>query len=157
MILVLLGTQDKSFIRLLKAIDNNIEYINDDIVVQAGHTKFESSNMNVFDFSSKEEFEELVEGADLIITHGGVGSIVDALKKGKKVIAAARLKKYGEHVNDHQLQIIDLFVEMGYILKLDDFNDIIKLIKETEKFKPKKYISTTKNVVKAIDDFIKAI
>ena len=50
MILVLLGTQNNSFIRLLKAIQKNIDnkVIKDNVVVQAGCTKFESKDMKIF-------------------------------------------------------------------------------------------------------------
>ena len=66
---------------------------------------------------SQEDFSNYMQKADLIITHGGVGSIITALNHGKKVIAAPRLSKYGEHVNDHQLQIIKCFEQKNYILK----------------------------------------
>ena len=54
--------------------------------------------------------------ASFIITHGGVGSIISSLKLNKKVIAVPRLSKYNEHVNDHQLQIIEDFDKQGYII-----------------------------------------
>ena len=94
MILVTLGTQDKSFERLLKAIDKEIEKgnIKDKVIVQAGYTKYESPNMKIFDLIPNDEFDKLVSEADLIITHGGVGSILSAIKNNKKVIAAPRLK-----------------------------------------------------------------
>ena len=52
MILVVLGTQDKQFTRLLKAVDKEIEKgnIKDKVVVQAGQTKYESKKMEIFDF-----------------------------------------------------------------------------------------------------------
>ena len=118
MILVTLGTQDKSFKRLLEAIDRQVELgnIKDKIVVQAGCTKYESKNMEIFDLIPMEKFDDLIKSCDLLITHGGVGSIITGLKNDKKVIAAARLEKYKEHTNDHQLQIIENFSNDGYIL-----------------------------------------
>ena len=59
---------------------------------------------------------DFIGKADYIITHGGVGTITDALKLGKKIIAVPRLSKYKEHVNDHQLQIIENFSEKGFIV-----------------------------------------
>lgn len=50
-----------------------------------------------------------------MITHGGTGAIIGAVKKGKKVIAVPRLVKYGEHVDNHQMQIIKQFSEMNLI------------------------------------------
>ena len=54
-------------------------------------------------------------------------------------------------MNDHQLQIIDNFSKEGYILKLDNFDDIDKLIKDSSKFKPKKFKSNTDNMINLID------
>lgn len=156
MILVTLGTQDKSFERLLKAIQKQIDLgiIKDRVVVQAGYTKFNSNDMEIFDLIPIDEFNNLMEQCDLLITHGGVGSIITGLNKGKKVIAAARLSKYREHINDHQLQIIDNFSQSGYILKLDDFDDLGNLLKKVKSFKPKKYNSNAENFRQTIMECI---
>ena len=156
MILVTLGTQDKSFKRLLEAIDKQVELgnIKDKIVVQAGCTKYESKNMEIFDLIPMEKFDDLIKSCDLLITHGGVGSIITGLKNNKTVIAAARLEKYKEHTNDHQLQIIENFSNDGYILGLDNFDELDKVLEKAKTFKPKKYVSNTDKMIKIIEDFI---
>lgn len=156
MIFVTLGTQDKSFHRLLEAIDKAIEKeeIKEKVIVQAGHTKYESKNMEIFDLISPDEFSKLIDECDILITHGGVGSILTAVKKGKKVIAAARLKKYKEHTNDHQKQIIKEFEKEGYLVELKDFNQLGKTLKKIEKFKQKKFKSNTKEMIKLIEDLV---
>lgn len=154
MILVTLGTQDKQFYRILEALEVKLDkhLINDEVIVQAGcSADFKSKYMKIFDLIPMDEFDEMIKKCDLLITHGGVGSIITGLKNNKKVIAAARLSKYNEHVNDHQLQIIDNFSREGYILKLDNFDDIDKLIKDSSKFKPKKFRSNTDNMIDLID------
>ena len=157
MILVVLGTQDKQFTRLLEAVDREIEkgVIKDRVVVQAGQTKYESKNMEIFDLVPSPEFNKLMDEADLVITHGGAGTILTAIKKGKKIIAAARLAKYKEHHNDHQKQIIGEFASRGYLLELTDFKQLGKMIQKMKSFKPKKFESNTKNMIKLIDDYIK--
>ena len=156
MILVTLGTQDKTFERLLKAIQKEIDKgnIKDRVVVQAGSTQFESKDMEIFDLIDRDKFSELIQECDLLITHGGVGSIITGLKNNKKVIAAPRLEKYGEHTNDHQLQIIEKFSNTGLILPLYDFDKLEELLKEINKFKPKKYKSNTNNMIKLIEEYI---
>ena len=156
MILVTLGTQDKEFTRLLKAIDKEIKngVITDKVVVQAGCTKYKSENMEMFDLIPANEFDEYIKKADLIITHGGAGSILTGVKNNKKIIAAARLAKYKEHVNDHQKQIIKEFSEQGYIMELKDFNKLGKLIQKSKSFKPKKFISNTDNMINLVSDYI---
>ena len=123
MIFVTLGTQDKPFTRLLEAIQKQIDagVIKDKVIVQAGYTKFESDDMKIYELINMDEFDKLIKECDILITHGGVGNILTGLKYNKKIIAAARLEKYGEHTNDHQLQIVDKFADEGYILKLSDF------------------------------------
>lgn len=156
MIFVTIGTQDKKFPRLLEAIDKAIERgeIKDKVIVQAGQTKYESKNMEIFDFISPQEFSKLIDECDLLITHGGTGSILTGIKKGKKVIAAARLKKYKEHVNDHQKQIIKEFEKEGYLIELRDFDRIGKVLEKAKKFKQKKFKSNTENMINLIDNLI---
>ena len=135
MILITLGTQDKQFTRLLNVVQNEIDKgnIKDKVIVQAGHTKFESNDMEIFDLIDREKFSNLISECDVLITHGGVGSIITGLQNNKKVIVAPRLAKYDEHMNDHQLQITENFSKAGYILPLyenDDLGKILKDIKE---------------------------
>ena len=82
MILVMLGTQNNSFHRLLEEIDKLINdgQIKEEVVVQAGYTKYESTNMKIFDFISNDELDELEQQASCIITHGGVGSIISSVE-----------------------------------------------------------------------------
>ena len=126
MILVVLGTQDKRFERLLKVVEEAIDQgvIKEEVMVQAGCTVYDSSKMNVVDYVDMTTFEQWMKDCRLLITHGGVGNILTGIKKGKTVIAAARLKKFKEHTNDHQKQIIGEFVKQGYILELKDFGKL---------------------------------
>ena len=159
MIFVTLGTNDNSFERLLKAIDKEIEKgtIKDKVIVQAGCTKYESKNMEILDLIPREEFDRLISECDLLITHGGVGSILTGVNNGKKVIAVPRLAKYKEHGNDHQLQIVDNFSERKYILAVKDLNKLGKTIEKAKTFKPKKFVSNTNNIINMIEDYIDSI
>ena len=156
MILVMLGTQNNSFHRLLEEIDRLIERgkINDEVIVQAGYTKYESQNMKVIDFVSNDEIEKFEQQADYIITHGGVGSIIGSIEKGKKVIAVPRLKQYGEHVNDHQLDIVESFDKLGYIIGITDVSQLEEALQRVKVFEPKKYIQNTGNIIKIVENFI---
>ena len=82
MILVTLGTQDKNFSRLLDAVQKQINNgnIKEEVIVQAGCTKYKSEDMKIFDLLDQEEFKRLISECDLLITHGGVGSILTGLK-----------------------------------------------------------------------------
>ena len=161
MILVLLGTQNNSFHRLLEKIDELIEkkVINEKVVVQARHTKYESKNMQIFSLIPQEELEKYQEKADLIITHGGVGSIVSSIKLGKKVIAIPRLHQYQEHVNDHQKQIVKSFSKKGYIIGINDVEELEEAIYKAHEFIPNKYETREgeNRIIKIIEQFIENI
>lgn len=156
MIFVTLGTQDKSFKRLLEMIDKEIikGNIKEKVIVQAGFTKYDTKNMEIFDLLDKDDFDKYIKDCDLLITHGGVGSILTGLKNNKKVIACPRLAKYNEHMNDHQVQIIKRFTDSGFILPLNEFDDLGKILKKVKTFKPNKYQSNTTNMIKLIKDYI---
>ena len=78
MILVLLGTQNNGFYRLLEEIDKlkSKGIIKDKIIVQAGHTKYQSNQMELLDLIPKEELDKYIHESNIVITHGGVGSII---------------------------------------------------------------------------------
>ena len=156
MILVTLGTQDKNFKRLLEAIDKLIidKVIKEEVIVQAGYTNYTSLNMKIFDLISKDEMDKLIDKANIVITHGGVGSIIGAISKKKKVIAVARLSKYDEHTNDHQLQIVNEFSKMNYIIDGTNLDDLENIYKNIDKFKPTLYKSDNSKMINTITDYI---
>ena len=156
MILVLLGTQDKPFLRLLKMVSKEIDKgnIKEKVVAQTGYTAFSDKNMESFDFKNKEEIEKLIDKARIIITHAGVGTITECLAKGKKIIVVPRLKKYLEHTNDHQMQITKEFEMKGYVIALYDKSRLSAALEKIKTFKPKKYESNSENFRMKIKDYI---
>lgn len=156
MILIALGTQDKQFYRLPKIVDNAIEkgIVKDEVILQSGSTKFESSNMKVCKYIPSDELDKLVDKADLIICHGGVGIITKAIKKGKKVFSMARLEEFNEHRNDHQIQLVEKFASLGYIKQISTYDDFVKEYKNIQKFKPKKPNFDNTKILNLIKDFI---
>lgn len=156
MILVLLGTQNNSFHRLLEEVDKNIKdgTIKEEVIVQSGYTKFQSHRMRIIDLMSKEQLAEFQEEATLIITHGGVGSIVSSIEKGKKVIAVPRMHEYGEHVNNHQKEIVEDFNNKGYIIGIKKVEDLKDAIIRSKKFEPVKYQPNNQKMLKIIENFI---
>lgn len=161
MILVLLGTQNNSFHRLLEEVEKSIENgdINEDVVVQAGYTKFEphtkKQQIKVFNTIPKKELESLIETANLVISHGGVGSMVTANQRGKKVIAVPRYKKYHEHVNDHQVETIEIFAKKGYVMPLKDVRELREALVDVRGFEPRIYQKDgDSNIIGIIENFI---
>ena len=118
MIFVVLGTWEMPFTRPLAEIDDAIRngLISEPVVVQSGKTAFESRNMELVPFFGKEDLEQMYERAALVICQAGVGSIMLGLRKQKKVISIARLSEFDEHIDDHQLEILNVFAQTGAVL-----------------------------------------
>ena len=121
MILVCVGASEYKFNRLLKIIDElcdeNILNGNE-IIAQIGSTEYKPRNYKNFRMIGREDFQRYINEADLIITHAGTGSVIPPLKLGKKVIVVPRREKYKEHLDDHQLELRDVFTTAGYTLSL---------------------------------------
>ena len=156
MIFVILGTQDKQFPRILKSLEKEIKNknIKEHVIVQAGCTKYKSKYMEIYDYLDMKSFNNYINDADYIITHGGVGSILDSIKKNKKVLVVPREQKYDEHENDHQIQITERFAKMGYILPCMNTKYISLKIQELKEFKPKKFVSNNKKLINKIEEYI---
>lgn len=156
MIFVTLGSQKFQFNRLLIAVDNLVAdgIITEDVFAQTGYSDYQPIHYQYKQFLDREEFACITEQSDIIITHGGTGAIIGAVKKGKKVIAVPRREKYGEHVDDHQLQLVGQFRELNLICECDDCNQLGTVLAEIKNKKFCKYGSNTKNIIQRIDQFI---
>ncbi len=156
MILITVGSQKFQFNRLLKEIDELIEnkIIKEEVFAQIGVSDYKPKYYKYVDFMSQDEFSKKMDEADIIITHAGTGVIVNAVKKEKKVIGVPRLAKYEEHVDDHQIQLIDEFTSLGFIEPAYETEDIEKALKNVKKKKYNKYISNTDAIVDSIEKFI---
>lgn len=156
MIFITLGSQKFQFNRLLIAIDGLIEngVITDDVFAQTGYSDYAPRNYQFKQFLDREEFVDYEAKADVVIAHGGTGAIIGAIKKGKKVIAVPRLARYGEHVDDHQLQLIAQFRNQNLICGLDDCDELENALKYIQKHKFVSYTSNTKRIIDSIENYI---
>ncbi len=157
MILVNLGTHNLNFDRLLYVLESLIKgkIILEEVVVITGYKKFKSEYMNVVGLLPQEEYEKIMKKSNLVISHGGVGSLLSAIKLNKKIIGVARLAEHKEAINNHQIEILEKFEEMGYLLYLKDIKDIKELILNTKSIKTKKFVSNTKDFNRKLNEYIK--
>lgn len=158
MIFIALGTQNFQMNRLLKKIDDLIEQkkIQEPVFAQVGHSDYIPKYYDFIDFLPQSMFDDKIETCDLLITHSGVGTIISGLTKRKPVIVVPRLSKYGEHVDDHQLQIARSFAEMNYVLLCRENDDLHVCIEKSRRHTFNKYISRRKDIICIINDFLEA-
>jgi len=156
MIFVTLGTSDYPFTRLLKEIDSLIEQkIIKNVIVQCGSEKYKPKNFTLIKYLDKKEYNENLQQADIVITHGGVGTIIDCIKMNKKVIAFPRKVEYGEAKNNHQGQIIDNLKNMEVILT-GEISDLENLLKKAKTLKDMKFKTNNENFNNQLCEIIDA-
>jgi UDP-N-acetylglucosamine transferase subunit ALG13 len=158
MIFVTVGTHHLPFNRLLLQINDLIKQkiINEKVIIQAGNTKvvvkgaLQKSTYNFNDFVA------LLKQARLIISHAGPATIYQSIVlAGKKPIIIPRLKKYGEHVSDHQLYFAQELAKENKIYLCLNKQDLVSKIKS---YQPSKtYWKQPKNMTKKLKKFINTL
>ena len=156
MIFVSVGSQKFQFDRLLEKLDALLEegIIQDEIMAQIGVSQYVPRHYQYQPFMDREEFARQVDACSVMITHGGTGAIIGAVKKGKKVIAVPRLAKYGEHVDDHQLQLIHQFDDLNLICPCYDLEDLGDCCRKIGTMEFKAYVSNTGRIIDSIEDYL---
>lgn len=159
MIFVTLGSQKFPFDRLLRKLDQLIDsgILTEEVVAQTGYSTYEPRNFQAIPFLDRETFADYMQKTDMVITHAGTGAIIGGVKAGKKVIAVPRLPQYGEHVDDHQLQIVSQFGEMGLIqpcYEVEALEVAIGTARETQ-YLP--YVSNTACLLGDIQDYLESV
>ncbi|HGV3373058.1 TPA: PssE/Cps14G family polysaccharide biosynthesis glycosyltransferase [Streptococcus pneumoniae] len=159
MIFITVGTQKHPFNRLLKKIDQliELEVIKGEVFAQIGASDYKPKYFSYNSFLSSIDMNEKMREASMVITHGGTASIVKALKLRKKIIAVPRLEQFGEHVDNHQLQIITVLGEEGYILPCFDIEQLGTVYQKAQTFTTKPYISNSYALLEDIRQYIDSL
>jgi len=159
MIFVTLGSQKFQFDRLLQKLDALIEegVITEPVFAQIGHSTYSPKHFETADFMDRDSFAANMAKADTVITHAGTGAIIGAVKQGKKTIAVPRLSKYGEHVDDHQLQIVEQFTDMQLLEPCWDVADLAAVYAATKEKTYTPYVSNTHTIIASIEEYLREL
>lgn len=139
------------FDRLTQQIDEINKNKKYNIFAQIGESEYIPKNIKFAKFLEYEEITTQIKKSDIVITHAGVGTIIDVLAQNKKLILFPRLKKYNEAIDDHQIEICKAFENKFRINWTKDANEIEKLINKTNTIKKtKKESKLVKEITKII-------
>jgi len=159
MILLTVGTCPHQFDRLVRAVDVAVGdgIIDDEIFAQTGACNYKPVNMQYSEMLAKTEFDEYFAKASCIIGHAGMGTISMSLDAGKPLLVMARMAKYKEHVNDHQVSTAKMFEAMGHILVAWAEEEIPGKVAELRSFKPQKREATPGLVADRIGAYLNTL
>lgn len=134
MIFVTVGTDKHEFTRLVKKAEELSKELDEKVIVQTGRTEYEPDCEN-FDFLPENKFLKYIKNADVVVTHAGVGSIVNCLKEGKPTVVVPRRSDLNEHVDDHQFDIANEMEEEGKVVSCENLDNLEEMIEEARKLK----------------------
>lgn len=119
---VSVGNANQPFNRLLEAVVILAEQggLPLPVIVQHGHTPFVSTSCRAIDFMAMDDFSEYVQSSELLILHAGAGSMIHACQAGKVPVVMPRRACFGEHIDDHQVELVEAFERSGLVVKVDE-------------------------------------
>lgn len=113
---VTVGNATQPFERLLRAVTANLDMLPKPVHVQHGAMPFSIPGCSAHPFLRMDQFAELVRCSNLLIMHCGAGSLMHALDAGKLPVVMPRQSRFGEHVDDHQIELAEALAGTGRIV-----------------------------------------
>lgn len=116
MIFVTVGTRTEGFDRLVTWMDDVAGEIDDEVRMQIGHSATTPDNAKWFRFADDvDDIVALTRDADLVVGHGGAGTILTSLDAGTPIVCVPRRERHDENYDDHQLELTRRLADEGTI------------------------------------------
>jgi UDP-N-acetylglucosamine transferase subunit ALG13 len=133
-IFVTVGNATQGFGRLLNAVDRMAgegAFGKEIVFIQSGNNPgFRTSHCKHEPFLDMANFETKIQEADLVISHAGAGTLFHVFQAGKLSVVMPRRKKYGEHVDDHQIELVEALAAEGRIIPAYEPEDLPNAIEK---------------------------
>lgn len=127
MILITVGTQFP-FDRLVSAIDDWCQNKQVEVIAQVGESSMIFNNLKAYKNLSPAQFDQYLIDAELVVSHAGMGTIINCLLKNKPVIIMPRDSDLGEHRNQHQRATCSQFSQIDGIYVAYNVTDLVDLL-----------------------------
>ncbi len=127
MIFVTVGTQ-LPFDRFIQMVDTLAVDTEEEIIAQIGQAEYSPSNLEWKKFYSPDEMDDIFKRARIVVSHAGMGSIINCIRNKKPIIIFPRLSAFGEHRNDHQLDTVRSFANVKGVYPVHDHDELKQLL-----------------------------
>jgi UDP-N-acetylglucosamine transferase subunit ALG13 len=122
MIFVSVGTHEAPFDRMLRAV--YALGLDEELVVQYGPSAVRDDRAEQVDYVPFDTVVENIRNARAVVMHAGVGSVMISLANGKRPIVMARRREYGEHVDDHQVELARRMQGAGLVTFVETVDEL---------------------------------
>jgi len=128
-ILLAVGTESFSFHRLVAAVDAAAPHLGDEVFAQIGSSTHVPVNCASERLVPFERMRELLESASRVVCHAGAGTTLLAIAFGHVPVVLPRRRRFGEHVDDHQVLFAERLAERELVLLASDETQVPELLR----------------------------
>ena len=122
--LVSVGNALQPFPRMLDAVCAIAHTLPQPVIVQYGHTPFGCRACQGHAFFDMPTFEGHMAKAELVILHGGAGSVINAIRAGQVPVIVPRRAEFGEHINNHQVEFARQLAQQERVVLVEDLSEL---------------------------------
>lgn len=145
MVFVTVGTHEQQFDRLVKAVDDLKAdgTLDEPVYIQTGYSTYEPVHCEHSQFVPFRQMKSYMEGADVVITHGGPSSFIEAMAAGKVPVVVPRRGDLNERVNNHQADFVRIVAErQGGIVPIYDVKELPQAIERARELSCRAYFKS---------------
>ena len=118
-------------------------------------------DITVFSMLKPEEMKKYIIDSSFVITHAGVGTIMECVENNKEIVVLPRKEKYAEHVNNHQEEIASEMEKNGLLKKVDTYDKlkevVIEIIRNRNNKKENIYVSNNEKFNDKLIEYLEGI
>ena len=119
--------------------------------MQIGNGQYVPKNCRHFRFAPS--LDPYYDSAAIVVSHGGLGIVTEALEKGKKLISAENDACHGAH----QRELLSTLAEEGYLIWCRDLNDLPELLERAREHEFKRYVPPECQIPAAITAYLRTL
>lgn len=153
LIYVTVGTT--KFDRLIKHMDSIAPNLGDEVIMQIANSEYTPLSTGWFRYAEYESAINYISEANLVVTHGGIGTILDCLNHANRLIVVPRQSVHNEAIDDHQFQIAEKLNRLYGISMITDLADLESAIKNDKEFN--KHPPTESHLKDRLRDYLDSI
>ena len=130
MIFVTVGTERFPFNRLIRVVDEAAAHVDGEaIFVQLGHSTYLPKRCQWARFLTYQELIGQLQQARVVVSHAGAGMLVLCARWGKVPIVIPRRRRFGEHLDDHQMELATRMARSGFVLLAEPLEELVPLLR----------------------------
>lgn len=147
MIFITVGTTD--FDALVVAADRLAAAGVEPVVIQIGHGELEPQHAQWLRFAPS--LEPYYDQADVVVTHGGLGTLTEVLRRGLRVVGVSNPDRFDRH----QDQILQVLEQAGHLVWCRDLATLPAAVEQARRAQFVPYQPPASHIHQVIDRFLR--